>query len=293
VLQSGASRAAGRHERHTRLPQPRFAWAAVVLLVFALGLAAISQGAPTTSEAAIWLDGATVERAKAMALDAALIKGWRLADSGRDYAIFETPLDQPASDGPPGANAQETTLLRIEARFNDLDRGVEARLRAEEIWRAGTARAWKADLTDSYRGHLERALQSLRDQWQQFTATRSGNASGSSRLMAAQPTSQERQTSRSRQDGQAQGRRPARWGSDPGDRASATSGSSNEMKVSSRVGTWAFEAERIARERGCTLTDRGTVLIDDSSDTEIHRVDCADGHRMRVACNRSRCWGAR
>lgn len=51
----------------------------------------------------IFLQGASVPRAKGLALDAALIRGWKVALSEPSFVVFETKLDQPASIGPPNA----------------------------------------------------------------------------------------------------------------------------------------------------------------------------------------------
>ncbi len=116
----------------------------------------------------VLLVGANTPRAKALALDAALIKGWSVAQSERDHVVFETLLVEPASTGPPNAPAMgrpADTLLRIRADFTRTEDGARVTLRAEEVWYRGTPSRWSTDVTARYRANLMNALNSLQGQW--------------------------------------------------------------------------------------------------------------------------------
>lgn len=204
------------------------------------------------------LPGATVPRAKALSLDAALLRGWTLIETGRDYAVFETPLDEPAGAGPPDASRSERTQLRIRADFTATQGGVEARLRAEEIWRAGTPGAWSTDITALYHEHLQRALQSLNRQWSGFVEA-AAKTKGTEHGLAPTP------------------------GQPPADAPAAS-------VTSSQLGTWAFDAEQLAQEHGCQLDDRGAVLASETPNGELHHVGCQNRATLVIRCDRLRCW---
>lgn len=243
------------------------------------------------------LAGSTSARARALALDSALLRGWALAETRTDYVRFETRLDAPTSPGPPDARAGEPVLLRIHADFSPDDGGARVTLRAEEVWRAGTARTWSRDLTATYRGHLERALASLQAQWQQFNA--------------ANPARQREALDRSRTPRDAEVRpldpnslRP-RAREHPGSARSRTTSASTQRSSrriaplqsppstvadSARpVGIWAFDAERLAKQLGCKLTDQGAVLASTDGDVETHRIQCSNRAAIQVRCDRQRC----
>ncbi len=149
----------------------RVAGVLLLLLWVALSRGAVAQtGAAAAAAPSIFLGGASIPRAKALALDAALLKGWRVAESEWDQVVFETLLDTPASPGPSDVAAgrlapPRQTLLRIRADFTAADSGVMTELRAEEIWYLGTPREWRDDVTSEYRANLMNALQSLGAQW--------------------------------------------------------------------------------------------------------------------------------
>lgn len=262
----------------------------VALLVLPTMTAAGS--APT-----IELTGASVPRAKALALDAALLKGWRLADSGRDHAVFETPLDTPASAGPPDARASEPTLLRIHASFEASDDGARARLRAEEVWRAGTPQAWTSDITDSYRRNLERALASLSEQWRAFIGAARTNGTGRDGPNGARDRAAPRPLDpaepRPLQPSPAPSGTRARSETAPRESPTASPGDVGNPGVAPRFGVWAFEAERLARLHGCGVDERGAVLVSDAGPVESHRVGCDNRAPFKVRCNGHRCWAVR
>ena len=273
------------------------------LALLLLGIALSIGAGPTAVFAAnpsVRLEGATVPRAKALALDAALLKGWKLARSGRDYAVFETPLDTPASPGPADARACETTLLRIFADFTEANGAVTATLRAEEVWRPFTPRAWSTDITDAYRRNLERALASLCRQWDQYAGTTQQSARSSQQPKARpgagsdQPQPLDPVTLRPRSPSSA----PPTSSSSRSQQPAPTTGPTQPAPAEDRftrepVGIWAFDAERVARQRGCDLDDRGAVLLSDRAGIERHRVGCVDRGAMIVSCNRQRCWASR
>ncbi|MBK5939363.1 hypothetical protein [Halochromatium roseum] len=245
----------------------------------------------STRAPSIQLPDATVPRAKALSLDAALIKGWQLVDSGRDYAIFETPLDEPASAGPADARRSEKTLLRIRADFSQSKGGVTAQLSATEIWRAGTERSWSTDITQTYRANLERALASLSAQWLQFTRA-------SERSAPLQTDRRQPQSARTIDSGDPVPLDPntvSKHQQDPRPFVphAAQPQTATTLQPAIRIGTWAFDAEQLARQQGCTLDEIGAILLSDQAAVELHRVGCIDRDAMLVRCNRQRCWMAR
>lgn len=250
----------------------------------ARGQVADSASVVGTQAPSIQLPDATVPRAKALSLDSALIKGWRLVDSGRDYAIFETALDEPASAGPADARGSEKTLLRIRADFSQSKGGVTAQLSAKEIWRAGTERAWSTDITQTYRAHLERALASLNAQWRQYTEANSRSAPLRTPGRQPQPAAIIDSDPRPLDPDAVSKRRQ--------DRA-AEPQTAIALQPNNRIGIWAFDAEQIARQRGCTLDEIGAILVSEQTAVELHRVGCIDRGAMLVRCNRERCWMAR
>lgn len=242
----------------TPLPARR---AAGCIAAAVLALAAPARGQPAdTGEPQVLLPGATVPRARALALDAALRKGWRLADRNREHLVFETRLEQPASPGPPGATPPPATLLRIRARFSRTAAGAVASLQAQELWWAGSEHAWSAEVTDAYRDNLHNALASLRRQWRALQPPGAGAPESEPRTATV----------------------PAPPGAAAAPRA---------------LGTWAFHAERLAQARGCILDEAGAELIGGAASarrdgTELHRVGCANRAALRVRCDAEGCTAA-
>jgi hypothetical protein len=237
------------------------------LLLAHTSLLAAAEAPPSTR-----LTGATVPRAKALSLDAALARGWQLRDSGPDYAVFETPLDEPASTGPPDARRSERTHLRIRALFSAKDDGVEVSLRAEEVWRTETPKEWSAEITDRYRDPLQRALQSLNAQWRHFVGSGSGSGSGLG--------------SGSDSDSMGAGEGLASATS----KQRSTAPQTRAERASDQVGLWAFDAERLARAQGCALDNRGAVLVAHTPTSELHQVGCLSRPSLMIRCDRLRCW---
>jgi hypothetical protein len=233
--------------------------ALVALLLVHTSLSAAAEATPSTR-----LTGATVPRAKALSLDAALARGWQLRDSGPDYAVFETPLDEPASTGPPDARRSERTHLRIRALFSAKDDGVEVSLHAQEVWRAETPNEWSAEITDRYRDPLQRALQSLNAQWQDFVGSGSGSRSDSMGAGEGLGSAKSKQRS--------------------------TAPQTKAERASDQVGLWAFDAERLARAQGCALDNRGAVLVAHTPTSELHQVGCLSRPSLMIRCDRLRCW---
>ncbi|MBK1706806.1 hypothetical protein CKO40_20250 [Halochromatium glycolicum] len=239
------------------------------------------------------LDGATVARAKALALDAALLKGWRLAASGRNFVTLETPLDRPATDGPADARAGEPTLLRIDARFSRVARGAEVELRAEEVWRADTTRAWSADITDRYREHLKRSLQSLSDQWQRFIASRIPHQPEATHEADSETEIPLHRLNAERPQAAKAGAPQPHPPDGAAEQKTSSRSAAGSPQTEPRLGVWAFEAERLALAHGCRLTESGAVLIAEDAGTEVHRVSCVKRREIRVRCDRTKCWTAR
>ena len=240
----------------------------------------------------IFLQGASVPRAKGLALDAALIKGWHVAQSEPNHVIFEITLEEPASIGPPNAIAPEQTLLRIRADFVETPAGVNTYLYAEEIWYADTPKEWVTDVTPRYRGNLANALSSLQTQWAKIVKAKPGNRAGSGRATAMPATLGTTAEPK------------VRVAPITGPMLAPTAVTSGPLPppppqapqaptiVDVEVGIWAYHAEEFAIGRGCALDDVGAELISGDSSNELHRVHCRDGSSLLVRCDREQCYGA-
>lgn len=67
---------------------------------------------------------------------------------------------------------------------------------------------------------------------------------------------------------------------------------SNEMLVldsQSRRGLWTFYAEASARERGCTVGERGAVLLSTTTAFELYEVQCAGSPNLLLRCQGGVC----
>jgi hypothetical protein len=266
-----------------------FALAGAFPVLAAAAAESMADGAPR-----VLLSGANIPRAKALALDAALIKGWRVAESEPTHVVFEIDLDTPATAGPPGATPPERTLLRIRADFDRVEGGVAASLRAAEHWYAGTPQAWHTDVTDAYRTNLMNALQSLHDQWTAIApaAAAVGARSHPERRSRPQPSGPTTAPGFRQEPKQAAvGRTPSRAG--PAVSAPRPvlpeSGIAAKPPEHDPVGVWAYHAEEYAAARGCVLGDRGAILVDDRDGSELHRVHCDGGGSVLVRCDRTAC----
>jgi hypothetical protein len=263
----------------------------------ALLLLASATSAPVTAETAagaapsVLLRGATLPRAKALALDAALIRGWRVLVSEPEHVIFEIRLDTPASAGPPGATRPEHTLLRIRADFTATADGVATALRATELWYAGTPQAWSTDVTAAYRSNLNTALTSLLQQWSAIAppTAEQQRPPAPTRLAPTRSAPVERSAPRPS---------PAQSPPPPGTRSSAAPPPAlapalrttpAEQPADDPIGVWAYYAEDFAVAQGCVLGERGAVLVSDDAGTELHRVHCANGSTVMVRCDREGC----
>lgn len=229
----------------------------------------------------IFLQDASVARARALALDAALAKGWHVSERGDAHLVFETLLEEPASTGPADAVPPDHTLLRIRASFIATPAGVNAYLEAEEVWWRGAEREWSDDVTERYRTNLTNALASLQRRWTDFMrGRRSEDAAAVS--AAASPLQPAAPNPRVRVEPAA----PRRDGPEP---ATAALAENPRGAIGSDVGTWAYHAEAFATDHGCELGDRGAVLIAVQHAEELHRVHCINGPPLVVRCSRSVC----
>lgn len=234
----------------------------------------------------VFLIGATVPRAKALALDSALENGWHVAATGRGHAVLEIVLEEPAGHGPPDAIPPEQTLLRIRADFIQTPAGVNAYLYAEEIWYPGTGKEWITDITAAYRDNLAQALASLQARWKGIAREPPSVVdvppNGAARLNATRLPAA---------DGHA-------WSGpeispdpepnpDPGAPNEQTYASSGQLEV--EVGTWAYDAEQLAARHGCDVADTGAELLGADQTGEVHRVPCRGGGAMVIRCDRERC----
>jgi hypothetical protein len=311
----GAERGAARTGTHAPRAggarQARASRVAALLLTLLSAIGVAAEGDPAAApdgRPSVYLAGANIPRAKALALDAALVKGWRVAESEPDHVVFETLLDTPASTGPPGVAIGDPvpprqTLLRIRAEFSTTDNGVITALRADEVWYAGTARQWITEVTAEYRGNLMNALSSLRAQWAAIAPVGT-----SPRLSTSAPVPQRRPARVTAPAAAPDPSAPADVRSPPyasgtarpapgGERAAALppAGPSPAQKPvpDDPVGVWAYHAEELAAARGCVLSDRGAVLVGETEGSELHEVHCQGSERMLVRCDRVSCVSGR
>jgi hypothetical protein len=337
-MRAGPSRASASHGllRRTGLKNRRAnsrrrsksAAIAALLLLLSCATAATAAGDSPGSRPGVFLQGATVPRAKALALDAALIKGWVLAQSARDHVIFETLLEEPAGIGPPNALPPDQTLLRIRADFIQTPAGVNAYLYAEEVWYAGSSKEWISDVTEPYRSNLRKALSSLQQQWTALAKTRPGAGGISPDALSDRAEGQDEELDKGL--GAAAEGFTARPHSAPKVRASPLPAdnlpdhmatdqgrpnqeptdqdetgqpstrarlqpvlSAQPAAMDYAVGIWAYHAEHYARGRGCVLGELGAILVSGNATSELHKVNCIDGSSLMVRCDRERCVGAR
>jgi len=265
--------------------QGRLSYALALLsLSLPLLLSAVTLAAPG-DRPGVLLEGATIARARALALDAALIKGWQVTESGRAHLIFETRLEQPASIGPPGALPPDQTTLRIRADFIATPAGVNTYLYAEEVWWPGSARQWIGDVTQRYRTNLMNALSSLQRQWTGLARTAADRAGP----MTPGPT-----TARPSPDGvepkvRVEPAGPSAMTAAAKPIAVERAAQPAPTQTDIEVGTWAYYAEALAVQRGCTLGDMGAELVSAPEGSELHRVHCADNSTLMVRCDRLGC----
>jgi hypothetical protein len=282
----------------------------VLALLLAYGCAPAAAEATPSTAPSVFLAGANLPRAKALALDAALIKGWRVAVSERDHVVFETRLDTPASAGPPDVTAGRTappatTLLRIRADFSTTENGVVTALTAVEVWYAGTPREWTAEVTGQYRANLMNALESLRTQWAGLApsapAGRAGAAPAAQRMSPSTGQAPAAAAPRTAITAPVAAAAPVPAAPPPaaGVPRPAVSprrrpeGGVHPPPEDDPVGVWAYHAEEFASARGCELADRGAVLMQEMDGSELHEVYCRDGTRVAVRCDRVSCMDGR
>jgi hypothetical protein len=132
---------------------PRMPWFGLAVLL-SLPLLVLAASDPPS----ILLVKANIPRAKALAVEAALQKGWRLQEQGAGYGIFE-------SDLPPDATDPGRSRLHIHAEFTKTLPGVRVSLTATQLFNPGRANQRAEAVTDLYRLNLDNALASLRHQW--------------------------------------------------------------------------------------------------------------------------------
>ncbi len=279
-MADGAARGAPRRGRGSRFPgcaahrragrSPR----RLSLLLFCLLAGSSVLNAAPGDRPGVFLEGASVARAKALAVGAARGKGWFVAETGKTHCVFEASLDEPAAQGPPNAIAPPNTLLRIRADFILQPAGVNAYLYAEEIWWPGSSREWVGEITGEYREHLANALTSLQRQWDHL---RHRGAVG-----PAPREADEDVLPRVRVEPSLGEQWPV--AEQPGIE-SVTGGEESEPAL----GLWAYYAEAFAQEQGCSIGDLGAVLIHADGAGETHLVDCEDGRRLSVFCDRQAC----
>ena len=103
---------------------------------------------------------ATLNEARAFAVDSAYARGWSVPSVGKDTAELEYLLE----DGEPEDALVLRTSIRISVLLSEESAGTRVTLRALEIESSETAE-WMSDVTERYAGNLENALTSLVSKW--------------------------------------------------------------------------------------------------------------------------------
>jgi hypothetical protein len=269
----------------------------LALLLVALAFSLVAAGrASASNPPSIFLPGASAPRVKALALDTALVKGWTLVESSTNTILFETSLDQPASDGPPGVTPPSTTQLLIRTDFKQIETGTLVSASAEEHWWPGTERAWSDNVTQRYNDNLQRALRSLQQRWERFAGTAKPST-------IPPPTESNRTTAPLDTNAlpvapPAERSRPRVAPSSIAVPSSAPLLNASPVPVepdldAALVGLWAYYAERHARAAGCDLHDRGATLVSSSGQQELHRVFCTNRDPVMVRCDNQGCRASR
>jgi hypothetical protein len=123
------------------------------------------QAASASDAPRILLVQATLTGAKALAVEAATRKGWRLHEEDQHYCLFETRL-------PSEALGEPASRLRIRADFEPILPGVRVSLRAAQVFHLGRPNQRVEVVTQKYRANLDNALASLRHKWRPQTLER-------------------------------------------------------------------------------------------------------------------------
>ncbi|NEX18309.1 MAG: hypothetical protein C1943_17320 [Halochromatium sp.] len=246
------------------------------------------------NDPSIFLPNASAPRVKALALDTALLKGWTLVDSSTNAILFETSLDQPASDGPPGVTPPQTTQLLIRTALEQTETGTRVSASAEEHWWRGTERAWSADVTRRYGDNLQRALRSLQQRWERFIATAAPSTLPTPAQPHPAPLSLGGDRSAIKPLPTAGSATPKPLPSGRPALAPALEPAAIEPSPDTApIGLWAYYAERYAGSLGCELHDRGAVLVQARQSDEIHRVYCTNRAPVMVRCDNLGCGSPR
>ncbi len=249
------------HPLHRPWRTPPLSWLLGILVMLPAAFLQAQQIRDARIEPSVYLDQATIHRARALALDAALSKGWRVVESTTDYSVFETLIHESADQADSELDSIPV-LLRIHTAFIRDAGGVRVGLTATEIRSPGTEAENRRDVTEDYRANLYNALSSLRRQWEVFAL--GGRVSH-------QPPGTTTTVRRAHQQS-----------------------SSAPDTLPSPVGRWAHEAEAVANLHGCQVAAQGAVLLGDrarrnESDHETHRVACDNRSAMLVRCDSETC----
>jgi hypothetical protein len=219
-------------------------------------------------------------------------------------------------------------LVQVEAGFFPRPNGVEVTVGADLITNRGTEEEHARDFTQADRKNLMHSLASLEKAWA-ATAPQVANAMPPLQApgnLGAPPTAEESkeiaQTEGSGQWG------PTNWGDEPAPASGppaqpstapapapeATAGAPRAQDASSPptavagagedrsqpgsivvlnesadTGLWAYYAEHYARAHGCTPTGKGSVLVEQTPEYEVHRVECRGGRKLLLRCNAGSC----
>jgi len=128
---------------------------------------------PLQAEPNALLFGATLDAARTLALDSAVLKGWDVVDVDATGATFEQVLEEDEWGEAP------LLLIRVHADFVEEASGVRVLLRAQEVELPFTPDEWVYDVTTELGDNLDHALSKLRARWD------SGRA-GSTRIDSGQ-----------------------------------------------------------------------------------------------------------
>jgi hypothetical protein len=255
------------------------------------------------------LIGAEVDQARAVAMGAAVDKGWRIAESSGQRLVVQRPLSAAAAESVAPGSSLAPVPPRVEVTTGFIPRpdGTEVLLMADVLTADPKGDAVRRSFTDTYRAELEQSLGSLRRAWE----TASWRVVGALppvpepappadiRIAAAGPEAETPSEAAAPAPDTVAPEPPAQPAAgpvaapSPPPSAPVASAPNDMLRLNVPVpsGIWAYYAEHYARIRGCNLAGEGAVLINKTADFEEHRVYCEDGKTFLVRCNAGTCRG--
>jgi hypothetical protein len=275
----------------------------------------------------IVLPGGGVEEARLLAMGLARSKGWTLVEASSNRLLLERslPRDAPQAQSLSPNGVLSEPKLEVETRLLERRGDVVVGLSAFVTADPGTEQERRIDYTSDYQDELLISLNALANAWLEtrnriaseiplppdpdevivaeapIGESMDGGASTPAAVLdsttttasatpaAVGPTAQPIQPNESSAPiadpiaatAAASDTSPAQ---DEGDR--------NQMLVlddPARRGLWTFYAEASARERGCTIGERGAVLLSSTTAFELYEVQCDSQQNLLLRCQGGVC----